>query len=300
MRPFIVANPRKPRAQHAVEELIAWVRERADVVGCDSSGTERLDQIDADVVLVFGGDGTLLSAARRLGGRQIPLAGVNFGRLGFLASFTPQQFRDHFEALMAGTLPVSSRQTIEASVVEAKANGNGAIDFRDRAAVAASRKWHSTGLNEALVTAGAPFRMIELEMGADGDRGIRYFGDGIIISTPSGSTAYNVAAGGPILSPNVEAMCVTPICPHSLAFRPIVVSSASVIHATARRVNPGTVISCDGQSTARIITGDTVVVRRSPHDVRIIDNPDAREWSTLAEKLHWAISPSYQKWSGSR
>lgn len=292
MRPFIVANPKKPKTQQSVDELIAWVRQRADVVGCDVAGTERLDQIDADVVLVFGGDGTLLSAARRLGGRQIPLAGVNFGRLGFLASFTPQQFRDHFAAILAGTLQVSSRQTIEASVVEAKANG---VDFRDSAAVAACRKWHSTGLNEALVTAGAPFRMIELEIGADGDRGIRYFGDGIIISTPSGSTAYNVAAGGPILSPNVEAMCVTPLCPHSLAFRPIVVSSQSVIHATARRVNPGTVVSCDGQATARIITGDTVVVRRSPHDVRIIDNPDAREWSTLAEKLHWAISPSYQR-----
>lgn len=293
MRPYIVANLKKPKAQQPIDELIAWVRQRADVIGVDSDGSNRLDQIDADVVLVFGGDGTLLSTARRLGGRQIPLAGVNFGRLGFLSSFTPQQFRDHFDALLGGTLPISRRQTIEASIVETRSSGP--IDCRDFDAVAARRRWHSTALNEAVVTAGAPFRMIELEIGADGDQGVRYFGDGIIISTPSGSTAYNIAAGGPILTPDVEAMCVTPVCPHSLAFRPIVVSSQSVMHVAARRVNPGTVLSCDGQGNAKLSAGDVVIVRRARHDVLIIDNPDTRQWSTLAEKLHWAISPNYQK-----
>jgi NAD+ kinase len=293
MRPFIVANFKKAKAQQQIDELIAWVQQRAAVVAVEHNGGDRLDQIDADVVLVFGGDGTLLSAARRLGGRQIPLAGVNFGRLGFLSSFTPQQFREHFDALMGGTLPVSSRQSIEASLVETKSGG--AIDFRDADAVAARRKWHSSALNEALVTAGSPFKMIELEIGADGDKGITYFGDGIIIATPSGSTAYNVAAGGPIITPDVQAICVTPVCPHSLAFRPIVVSSQSVIHVTARRVNPGTVLSCDGLGNVRVNTGDTVIVRRSPHDVLVIDNPDTRQWATLAEKLHWAISPNYQK-----
>jgi NAD+ kinase len=293
MRPFIVANLKKPKAQQPITELIDWVKQQVGVVGVDTTGQERLDQIDANVVIVFGGDGTLLSTARRLGGRQIPLVGVNFGRLGFLASFTPQQFRERFGEVKGSSLPVSKRQVIEASIIDKSAAGE--VKWHDHDSVAAKRKWCSTALNEAVVTAGAPFRMIELEIGADGDRGIRYFGDGIIISTPSGSTAYNIAAGGPILSPNVEAMCVTPVCPHSLAFRPIVIASQSVVHVTARRVNPGTVISCDGQMNTKLNVGDIVVVRRSPNDVLIIDNPDSRQWNTLAEKLHWAISPNYQK-----
>jgi NAD+ kinase len=221
--------------------------------------------------------------------------GVNFGRLGFLASFTPAEFRTHFDALLARKLPVSNRQLIDASVVDGKLN----IRPSDAAAVAEKRKWHSTALNEAVVNAGAPFRMIELEIDADGEGssagGVRYFGDGVIVSTPSGSTAYNVAAGGPIISPNVEALCVTPVCPHSLAFRPIVVSSQTIVQIAARRVNSGTTLSCDGQASTKIAAGDVVIVRRSPNDVLVIENPGAREWRTLAEKLHWAISPNYQK-----
>lgn len=293
MKPYVVANFKRSGQRQAIEELVKWLSDQVELVGSDTTGHAPLDKIDADVVVVFGGDGTLLSTAQRLCGRQIPLVGVNFGRLGFLASFTPQQFRDSFATLREGRLPVSRRLTLEASVLDGKAGVE--IDGNDRDAVAARRRWSAVALNEAVVTAGAPFRMIELEIGANGDRGIRYFGDGIILSTPSGSTAYNVAAGGPILSPNVEAVCVTPVCPHSLAFRPIVVSSQSVMHVTARKVNAGTVISCDGQAHARLAAGEVVIVRRAPHDVLIIDNPDAQEWGTLAEKLHWAISPNYRQ-----
>lgn len=299
MRAIIVANLKKPRATQEINDLIAFARQRIDCVGVDTDGTMPLDQTPADVVLVFGGDGTLLSTARRLNGKQTPLMGVNFGRLGFLASFTPAEFRTHVDALLARKLPISGRQVIEASVVDGKLG----IRPSDTAAVTEKRKWHSTALNEAVVNAGAPFRMIELRINADGnggaegggEGGVRYFGDGVIISTPSGSTAYNVAAGGPIISPNVEAMCVTPVCPHSLAFRPIVVSSQTIVHIAAKRVNHGTMLSCDGQASTKLSTGDIVIVRRSPNDVQVIDNPGAREWRTLAEKLHWAISPNYQK-----
>lgn len=290
MKGFIVANLKKPRNQQDVEELIEWTRSRVDVTGVDVDGQTSLDQVDADVVLVFGGDGTLLSTARRLRGKPTPMMGVNFGRLGFLASFMPKQYRDHFDSLLAGRLPRSHRRMIEASVVD----GRFAQSCTDAAVIAANRRWYSTALNEAYVNAGSPFRMIELEVGMDGDRGIRYYGDGIILSTPSGSTAYNVAAGGPIISPNVDAMCVTPVCPHSLAFRPIVVAANAVLHITARRVNPGTMLSCDGQAATTIAVGEVVVVRRSPHDVVLIENPDSREWSALAQKLHWAIGPRYQ------
>jgi NAD+ kinase len=291
MRLFIVANIRKPNVQAAIEELIEFVKSRATVTGIDAECDKPLDRVDAEAILVLGGDGTLLATARRIGGRRLPLVGVNFGRLGFLASFTPQQFKDHFDKLMQRKLPTSTRLTLESSVI---ADG---VDVRtsDPDDVARKRRWWSMSLNESLIAAGAPFRMIELELGADGEGGVRYFGDGVIIATPSGSTAYNVSAGGPIISPNVAAICVTPLCPHSLSFRPVVVGCDSVVSVLCKRVNEGTMLICDGQSSTRLNAGERVVVRRSPDDVVLIENPDAREWRTLAEKLGWAVSPSYQK-----
>src|SRR5205823_2279407 len=124
MRLFIVANLRKPNVQPAIEELIEFVKSRATVTGIDSECDRQLDRIDAEAILVLGGDGTLLATARRIGGRQIPLVGVNFGRLGFLASFTPQQFKDHFDELVQRKLPASTRLTLESSVVD------GSVDVR--------------------------------------------------------------------------------------------------------------------------------------------------------------------------
>ena len=115
----------------------------------------------------------------------------------------------------------------------------------------------------------------------------------MIVATPSGSTAYSMSAGGPILAASIDAICVTPICPHSLSFRPIVVSGQSRIVMTAKRVNKGTSLSCDGQENTTIKTGDTIVVQRAAKDVLLIENPDAREWRTLAEKLNWASSPQF-------
>jgi NAD+ kinase len=122
---------------------------------------------------------------------------------------------------------------------------------------------------------------------------VRYSGDGVIVSTSSGSTAYNVASGGPIISPNVEALCITPICPHSLSFRPVVIALSSTVMITAARVNSGTTLICDGQMTTPLSAGERVVVRKSPHELLLVENPDAQEWPTLAAKLHWAEGPEY-------
>lgn len=291
MRLFLVTNPKKPRVQPAMSELQKWITERAEVIGVDVDGKGELNWTNADAVVVLGGDGTLLATARRLGTRKIPITGVNFGRLGFLASFTPEQFRTHFDSLLAGKLPVSSRAVIEASVVGPEVT----CRSTDSDQILSKRSWYSTALNDAVISAGAPFRMIELEIGADDEPGVRYFGDGVIVSTPSGSTAYNVAAGGPIVSPNVEAMCITPLCPHSLSFRPVVMPSSTIIQIIAKKVNSGTTLFCDGQASVKLTAGDRIVVKRAKQEVLLIENPDAREWRTLAEKLNWAVNPSYQK-----
>src|ERR1700722_8239685 len=175
MRLLIVANSEKPRVKPALAEMLPWLRQRVEVVGIEDEHNGDMSNAEADAILVLGGDGTLLSAARRLGGRRIPLLGINYGRLGFLASFTPQQFQTHFDAFVAGKLTVRPRDTIEVSLLPAIA----ACRAGDEAKVRECRRFVSTALNAAVVSAGPPNHMIELEIGVDGDRGIRYFGDGV-------------------------------------------------------------------------------------------------------------------------
>jgi len=289
MRILIVSNPDKPRVKPALERMLPWLRERVEVIAVDDDHRTDMSTVNADAILVLGGDGTLLSAAHRLAGRPIPLFGVNFGRLGFLASFTPDQFQSHFEAFLAGKLSVQKRDAIEVSVLP----GDGVCRLDDVAAVAARRRFVSTALNDAVVTAGPPYHMIELQIGVGGEGGVKYFGDGVIVSTSSGSTAYNVSAGGPIISPAVDALCITPLCPHSLSFRPVVISMNSTVLIVAAHVNDGTTLQCDGQRRTSIAAGERIVIRRDPHPVLLVENPDSREWRALAEKLNWAVGPAY-------
>lgn len=289
MRVYIIANLEKPRTHPTLENLLARLAGRAEVLGVGTHQDAPLESVPADSIIVLGGDGTLLSVARRLAGRPVPLLGVNLGRLGFLASFTPAEIDQYLEPFLAGTLPVSRRLVIEASVISAE------VDCRlnDPADVVAKRRFSAMALNDAVVTAGLPFRMIELELDVDGQHGVRYHGDGVIVATPSGSTAYNVSAGGPIVSPDVPGICVTPICPHSLSFRPVVISASSTVLVVATKVNLGTTLFCDGQVSSKLMTGDRVLIRRGDNDVLLIDNPVAHEWRSLAQKLHWAVSPAY-------
>ncbi|HWB54526.1 MAG TPA: NAD(+)/NADH kinase [Tepidisphaeraceae bacterium] len=284
MRLFIVANLDKPEVQPALRDLRAWLEKRVQIVGMDSDSEHDLQRIQADAILVLGGDGTLLSVARRLGGRQIPLIGINFGRLGFLASFTPVDFQKEFEAVLAGPgLPIERRLMLEVSVLNGKSSSG--------------PRFLATALNDAVITAGPPFHMIELQIATESEAGVSYYGDGVIISTPSGSTAYNVSAGGPIVNTDVHCFVVTPLCPHSLSFRPVVVSAETTITITANRVNDGTTLFCDGQASTKLSAGDRVTIRRAKQDLLIVENPALRGWRNLARKLNWASRPLYNEWA---
>jgi NAD+ kinase len=283
MRLFIVANLDKPEVGVALRELRAWLEKRVQVVGVDANSQHDLQRIEADAILVLGGDGTLLSAARRLMGRQIPLLGINFGRLGFLASFTPEDFRNEFELVLAGPgLPITRRLMLEVSVLDDKApNG---------------RRFVETALNDAVITAGPPFHMIELQISTETEEeGVGYYGDGLIITTPSGSTAYNLSSGGPIINPDVNCFGVTPICAHSVSFRPVVVSADTTIMITANRVNDGTTLFCDGQAATKLEVNERVMIRRARQDLLIVENPTSRGWRNLARKLNWASKPLYNQ-----
>lgn len=289
MKLVLVANFSKPKVRPALDSLVPWLKSRCARVDVDTDKSLDLATHEADAILVLGGDGTFLSVARRLRGRQLPVMGVNYGRLGFLASFTPDELPAMFEQFEAGTLPISQRDQLDVAVIDHRAH----CDPCDEGDVARHARFRATALNDCVMTAGAPFRMIELELGIDGATGIRYFGDGVIVATPSGSTAYNVSAGGPILWPSVEGLCITPLCPQSLSFRPVVVGLDSRIFATMKRVNRGTTLVCDGQDTCDLEAGDTVAIRRSEHVLMLVENPHARQIETLAEKLHWGATPKY-------
>ncbi len=289
MNLFVVAKVDKPRVRTALEQLLPWLETRCKVTGVETEHTFDLTEVTADLIVVMGGDGTLLSAARRLHGRQVPVLGINFGRLGFLAAFTLEQFMGAFDEIAAGKLLISRRMTLEASVVA----GTAECELSDPKSVAIHRRFVATALNDAVITAGPPFRMTELELGEGGQTFVKYFGDGVIVSTPSGSTAYNVSAGGPIVSPSVGAFCVTPICPHSLSFRPVLVSSESTLLIRAARVNAGTTLFCDGQASTTLHAQDRVVIRRNPSDVLLVENPLVGTWQALADKLRWAAAPQY-------
>lgn len=289
MRLMVVANLEKMHVEQAIRALRPELEANFKLVGVETNSDYDLSTVEADVLLVLGGDGTLLSVARRLRGRQLPILGINFGRLGFLASFTLSDFRAQIPELRAGKLPVRKRLQLEASVIPADSH----CDFCDVQQVENRRRFVATALNDAVITAGPPFRMTELEVGEQGETIVRYFGDGLIVATPSGSTAYNISANGPIIMPGVEAMCVTPICPHSLSFRPVVVPAASTMLIRAVRVNQGTTLFCDGQASTTLNVDDHVVIRRAQDDVLLFENPLDKPWRSLAQKLHWALSPKY-------
>src|SRR5690606_14687803 len=208
--------------------------------------------------------------------------GVNLGRLGFLAEYDLVSLQRHAERLF-GDGEIETRGVL---VLELEVLRDGAVAHRDVA------------INEMVITAGPPFRMVELALSIDGHDGPSIGGDGVIVSTPTGSTAHNVSAGGPILEPHVSAMVITPIAAHSLSFRPIVVDGAAEIAIDALRTNDadsaGTTLVADGQRQVRLLTGDRVIARRRAQPVRFVTNPDSNYWHTLIDKMRWAESPRWR------
>ncbi len=239
---------------------------------------------EVDLAVVLGGDGTLLSQARRFVNYGIPLLGVNLGRLGFLAEFdmtglftaSPDIFSEQSE------LVVHSHMLIEVQVFTDGANSNEPSAARER----------HLALNDCVITSGPPFRMIELFLTLDGEPTPSVHGDGLIISTPIGSTAYSVSSGGSIIEPRLDCFAITPIAAHSLAFRPIIISPQTCLTVTLERANPGTTMVLDGQVFAALRAGDRVVIRKYSRRVSFVANPGNNYWRTLTRKMHWAAPPT--------
>jgi len=267
----------KPGVAEQIERLHPWLAERAEVLAVSPANRPLADEARAaDLCVVFGGDGTLLAAARALAETGIPLLGVNLGKLGFLAEFTVEQMQQHFADILAGRVKPTERMMLKAQVANCE-----------------SHTLSATAVNDVAIHAGPPHRMIDLVVAHGGRRVSQYLGDGLVVSTPTGSTAHNLSLGGPILHPTLDAIVITPVGPHTLSLRPIVLSSDKPITITASRVNAGSDVSIDGQAATGLCDGDIVQITRADRTVRIISCPGRSFFDTLTDKLHWGRGPEY-------
>ncbi len=270
-RVAIIRNPNKPEAEATLTSLARVLGQQADVVATGViADAESLAGTNPDRIIVLGGDGSILAVVRALRDRQVPIAGINFGKLGFLAEFSLDELQQQLDAVLNDPAIVSSRMMIDAAI---SADG--------------SRIAQSVVANDCVVHAGPPYRMIELSISVDGDHLTRVSGDGLVLATPSGSTAHNMSVGGPIVQPGIRAIILSPISPHSLTHRPLVVVGDSVIEVVACRVNSGTTVVIDGQVSLPLNEGDRLTVRRWPHDFQLVHSPAQPKWHTLTTKLKW-------------
>jgi NAD+ kinase len=277
----LVAKPDALEARRVVLQLLDWLAARGLTVvleketaglapaaaAASASKSDLPGQVDA--LIVLGGDGTLLSMARAVGDLGVPILGVNLGGLGFLTATTLEEMLPALEALLAGGMAVEERVMLAARLVR----GGQTVS-------------EHIALNDVVITKSAMSRIIDLAVSVDGRHATAYRADGLIISTPTGSTAYNLSAGGPILFPTMDAVVLTPIAPHTLSNRPIVLPGAARIDV-ALRVDQEVMLTMDGQVGVRLREGDVVEVEKARARIRLLRFPQKDFFSVLRTKLKW-------------
>jgi NAD+ kinase len=225
---------------------------------------------DADLLIALGGDGTLLSVARLVADRELRVLGVNLGGLGFLTEVSTDEALPAIDRVFAGAFQLDRRTTLAVRV------------RRGGAIVAASQV-----LNDAVINKSALARIIDLRTSVDGEYLCVYKADGLIVATPTGSTAYSLSAGGPVVSPRVGVTVLSPICPHTLTQRPLVVSESALIEVELHAPDQDVVLTLDGQEGIALVDGDVVEIAKSPHAVALVRTGGRGFLSVLREKLHW-------------
>ena len=276
MKVLVLGNSQRPGVCEEVERRLPWLRSQADVIAVDVCQEVDLTPLPpADVALVFGGDGAILRAARQMAYRQIPVLGVNLGRLGFLADIHPDDFPRAFQEVAKSNYQVTRHLMFEC-VLESDRDGQSVPLL---------------GLNEVVVHTMPPFHILDLELEIEGLPVARFSGDGLIISSPIGSTAHNLSAGGPILAQELSAFVITPICAHTLTYRPIV-ESADKLHVI--RLGQGArqaAVIVDGQQTTPLGPDQRVLIRKAPVSFALVKVPGQSYYQTLRDKLRWGLQP---------
>jgi NAD+ kinase len=276
----ILSKPGIAHASTLILELLAWLERHGISARYDAetaaylgrgSGIARDDVPDGtQLMIVLGGDGTLLSAARAVRGREIPIFAVNLGGLGFLTAITIDQIFPELERALRGEQRVATRRMLGCEVVRAGAT---LVAYE--------------ALNDVVITKSSIARMIDLETHVDNHYVCTYKADGLIVTTPTGSTAYSLSAGGPIIFPAVAALCITPICPHMLTNRPVIVPDTSVIQVISLAANDDAYLTIDGQIGIPLKHEDRILCRSSSNSIHLIRPPKSLFFDVLREKLKW-------------
>jgi NAD+ kinase len=279
----MVVRRERPRAIAIAHELAVWLRGRhlatlAEPEVAAQLGAEAADREDlalrADLIVVLGGDGTLLSIARLVGERETPILGINLGGLGFLTEITTEEAQATLARVLAGEYEVDRRITLEATV-ETHAAG-----------VRVAGRESFRALNDVVINKRALGRMLELNVVAGGERFCSYRADGLIIATPTGSTAYALSAGGPIVFPSLDVVVLAPICPHTLSNRPVVLPDSFEIEVRLKTDDNGAMLAVDGQQTAPIASNDSLRVRRGKSPVVLVRSSHSY-FEIWRNKLRW-------------
>ena len=287
----IIANPARPVVSHLIPELARLLSSRsgrptlsaelAEMVteeesrrNCLVVATDDGAARDVDWVIAIGGDGTLLKTARLVGPSGIPILGVNSGKLGFMMQTTPEELGVAVERVFDGEFTLDKRQVLQGRI------GNGPTTQNDR-------EEGFCALNDIVIDKGSICRVIELSIYVNGQFVNNVFADGLIVSTPTGSTAYSLAAGGPIVAPHMEAIVVSPICPHTLSNRSMVLSAQDRIMIEVRADHPDLLLTMDGQENVAIQPGNSVEIFRASHTVQLIRFAERSFYDVLRTKLKW-------------
>jgi NAD+ kinase len=276
----LVVKRNKPEAITLGRELAAWLRARGktlmpeDEICQEVGSTQGWRKVEimqqADLVIVLGGDGTLLSIARRASTREVPILGVNMGGLGFLTETTTSELFPTLERVLEGEYDTEHRSLLEAVLVR---GGERLNSFQV--------------LNDVVINKGVLARIIDLEVWVGDQYLCTYKADGLIVAPPTGSTAYSLAAGGPIIDPAVDVVVLTPICPHTLTNRPIVLPDYAYVQVVLRTADEDVILTLDGQEGQSLQSGDTVGIKRSGITVSLIKSPNRTFFDVLRSKLRW-------------
>lgn len=273
----VVVNTTKKDIGKVVDQLVQLVSGHgADVLVCGDLGdgvsrdlvSEEILVRDSEIVIALGGDGTILRAAGLVRASSTPILGVNLGRLGFLADSAPEELEDAIGRLIQGNYHIDDRLALEATVGETRA----------------------FSLNEIVIEKGVLARLIELKTWIGDVPVSSFWGNGLIVSTPTGSTSYSLSAGGPVLHPSLDSIIITPICPHSLSQRPLVVPADQQVCVQVVAEHVDIILTADGQTVKNMMPEDRVTIRRSEHRVRLINLQGLSFYELLRRKLDWNVA----------
>ena len=286
-RVVILASVNRPRVRHELERIERILARSAEIVAIDEDESFDFAHGQQDLAVVLGGDGSILSAARRMGMHQVPVIGVNLGRLGFLAALDENELERIWPQVCAGAYPVDEHVMLQCSihrnqVPAIQAGGGDTMEPMIGPQLA---------LNEAAVLGGPPFSMLHIDLLVDGRLASSYSCDGLIVSTPVGSTAHNLSAGGPILQRRLQAVVISPISPHTLTMRPVVDHADRTFEMIIRQGHDMVSAVFDGRVLGRLGEGDCYRVRKAPVSFKMVSLPDKDEYRTLRDKLGWGGNP---------